>query len=414
MKTAKALLIFIVALFLFNCGETTGNVGGTETGTTDPGNIDTTTIGTKVNAIAQALVPSITSSQTNPSLSSEPQALTYQSSDNWATYLEGNNVTLLTDVFGPNEGDAPVTRIRVLVDQFRSTVDSIFSSDSDFSCTGKETLSEGDTLEIPFYGTLSNGTSDNRYYDCLSTNTGNNNSSTYKTLYGQDSSGVVRVVDMYDVTTDNIWWPEERGDFIRNLTIVQTAYTEATENEQTVGYLDIQYAQASLYSGLDNVHGTNDDVTFKSRSRITGRAILDTSGNPTAATGDFTVTKYDRNIDNDSVQITVTQSIGRGSYEEGDISLFNIDSSSLEGKEGTYCIQHATTTLPSYVASENCTSLETQVPWTGSTFPFSLSPALEENFESKTFFEGDETDLISNSGDNFTIPDYQSQPVAAE
>ncbi|MDO8494878.1 MAG: hypothetical protein Q7S68_06025 [Deltaproteobacteria bacterium] len=43
--------------------------------------------------------------------------------------------------------------------------------------------------------------------------------------------------------------------------------------------------------------------------------------------------------------------------------------------------------------------------WTGD-FLFTLAPVLNATFTDKSFFNGDNTDLISNSGSNFTIPSY--------
>ena len=53
-----------------------------------------------------------------------------------------------------------------------------------------------------------------------------------------------------------------------------------------------------------------------------------------------------------------------------------------------------------------CTALETGLAWGDASFPFTLSPDVEEAFDDNPFFEGNDTDLISNTGDNFSIPTY--------
>ena len=415
MKTIKVMTAFIMMFFLLNCGGS-GSIGGTETGTTDTGGneegttVDTSNLGSKVQAIASALVPSATTSA-----SSSLSALTYGTSDDWAPYVL--NETVLTDIFGPVEDMATVTRVRVVVNDFKSTIEDVFSLDPDIDCSGQSALQEGDTLVIPFYGSIANGSADDRHFDCIYSYSGSG-SNTYYTLYGQDSNGVIRIVYMLEGTFPNDTDTETRGMSTRNLSVIYATYSEATEDDATVGYLDLQYNQATIYSGVDEVHFTDDDVLFKSRSRITGRAVLDESGNPSIGTGDFTVTKYDKgyNEDDDSTLWTITtKTTGRGSYEEGQYSLFNIDSDSGPGMEpGIFCLQSGSGNIPTLAESTNCESLEAATPWTGHTFPFPLSPAIYEDFESKAFFEGNDTDLISNTGDNFTIPSYSATEVEAE
>ncbi|MBI4412614.1 MAG: hypothetical protein HY541_09045 [Deltaproteobacteria bacterium] len=387
-----------------------GDVGGTETGTTESG-LDTSTIGGKIEATASALVLSVEASDGDASVSPALRAAVDGTSDEWDTYLEDDNVTVLTDVFGsPDDEVAPVTRVRVLLDDFRNTVEGIFSEDPNIDCTGATALNEGDSLEMAFYDPISNGTTDDRYFDCISEQ--DEEDSHYVTLYGADSSGVVRVASMYDVTGDNIWYPEERGNFLQNLQVVIASYGESEEEGTTVGYLDLQYAQASIYSGLDDdIAAEEDNILFKSRSRITGRVELDADGNPVVGTGDFIVTKYDRGInEDDSIWEITTKTGGRGSFGTGEYSLFTIESdmSSVEDIPGTFCVRMPEdgTELPAYADAANCTALETELAWGEASFPFTLSPDVDATFEDNALFEGDDVELISNTGDNFSIPTY--------
>lgn len=403
MKTLKIIFILIFSGFLINCGGGGVN-GGTETGTTDA-----SAIGTKVDAVASALVPLMTLDSANPSSSADLLGFTYGTSDDWSVYLEETNLVVLTDIFGEvDPGEAPQTRVRVVLDQFKSTANAILSSDKNLSCSGSEALNEGDTIEIAFFGVIANGTSDNRHFDCLYEP--EYGSGTETTIYGQDEDGTVRIVNMADHIYENTEETETRGNNTRNLSVIYAIFSEATEANDTAGYLDLQYTQATIYEGVDGVHITDDDVIFKSRTRITGRATLDASGDPQDGLGDFAVTKYDKGFNEAGGDpwIFTTKSIGRGSYGDGESSLLNIDSDAVpnEVQAGIYCIQHATDELPSHAGSDNCSAYETAVPWTGNTFPFTLSPEVEADFESKSFFEA--SDLISNTGDNFEIPTYET------
>ncbi|MBI2340261.1 MAG: hypothetical protein HYU99_07855 [Deltaproteobacteria bacterium] len=402
MKITYLALGVIFWLAFAGCQGGEGGVGGTETGTTDAGEIDTTDIGSRIDSAASALVLSVTESDANPSESPALKALADGTSGEWDTYLDADNSYVLTDIFGdPDEGFAVVTKIRVLLDQFAQTVDGLFAEDPDVTCEGAEALEEGDTLDIAFYGEISNGAADDRLFDCQSV------SEDETLLYGIDATGVVRVVQMSDRTSDNTEGAETRGDTVTIRSVVGSTYGEQEEEGITVAYLDLQYTQATVYNGVDDSFDTSDDVVFKSRSRITGRVELDADGNPALGTGDFTVTKYDES----GGVVTVTKSIGRGSYGAGDDSLFKIDSnvSSLDDIPGTFCVQMPEdgTAVPAYADPANCTALETAFAWDDAVFPFTLSPDIDGTFDDNPFFEGDDTDLISNSGDNFTIPEYE-------
>lgn len=401
MKTIKTILILLSVFFLIHCG-----AGGTETGTTDAEGIDTGTIGTKVKEIASTLVPEVTASSVEASLSKGGSFLIDGTSGEWDTYLEPGTSTVLTDIFGdPDVEPNVVTKIRVLLDQLEVTFDDLFGLDPAYSCTGGSALSEGDSIEIAFYGNISNGTAEDRFFDCQYEDSDNNET----IIYGQDSDGIVRVVAMSDNTSMNTEETATRGNTIRLLIVTYATYAEQTTDGVTTGFLDLQYAQATLYSGVDGDFNTGDDVVFKSRSRITGEAVLDNTGNPTVGMGDFTVTKHDEGVNDDLSTFNITnKTTGRGSYDAGDFSLFNIDSdlSTLVDIPGIFCIQQPEdgSGVPQYAEADNCSALETSFAWGEETFPFDFSPSLEEVFEDKPFFEGNDMDLIANDGSNFEIP----------
>lgn len=411
MKLTTLFLFLCVLLSHAHCGGSS-SVSGTETGSTTSG-VNTSTLATRVESVADSLVPSMNASSSSSSLSAMTRLITFGSDEDWATFIDEDNSYLITDVFGGEE-EAPevVTKIRVLLGNLQGTLESLFSTDEDFSCTGGSVLDEGDTLEVAFYGELSNGTSDDRLFDC--TNTGSNDETF---LYGQDSDGVVRIVEMSENTSTNTEQTETRGDTTQFYQSIFTTYAEATESEQTVVYLDLQYVQATVYNGLDDEFGTSDDVVFKSRTRIVGRATLDDDGNVSSSTGDFSVIKYDEGVNEDESTYTITtQTFGRGGYEDGEVSLFRIetDASAAADSSGTFCLEHATDTLPSATDTAECESLEEAFAWEDAEFPFTVSPSLEEVFESNVLFEDDDEDLIANDGSNFTIPTYTTTSVESE
>jgi hypothetical protein len=424
MKTIKIIITLTLLLFMMSCGSDNSNggggntdgsnTGGTETGTTDPG-VNTAALAAKVQAVASTLVPSITGASVAALVSSGPLAialdsselaLTVGTSEDWASYTTGNNSYVLTDVFGdPDVSPAVVTKIRVLVRTLKGKMTNIFSADADIVCKGGSLLIEGDAISIAFFGSISNGISGDRYFDCLS---GSDNSGE-TTIYGIDSNKVVRIVTMSDRTSTNTEEVTTRGSTVRGMQVIYATYGEVAQDGATSGYLDLQYTQATVYSGVDGVFQTSDDVVFKSRSRITGFAALDSSGNPTTGRGDFKVVKFDASPDFDDI---ITQTLGRGNYRSGGYSLFDVNSnlSTLTDIPGNFCIQQPSngSGIPTYAGSVNCTDLETAFVWDASLIPFTLSPAITEDFDSKAFFEGNDTDLISNDGSNFSIPSYSS------
>lgn len=404
MKTTLITLCALILSLLCGCGEVTRGVGGTETGTTDP-----SLIGERVETAASALVPNISESDMSGLAASA--ALTFAESGQWDTYTSEENIVYLSDIFGDTE-NGPVTQIRVLLDQFKNDLDSLFGADPEIACAGASLFSGADTVEIAFYDPIPNGSADDRFYDCISQESGDGGGQA--TLYGQDGAGVVRIIKMQDDTSTNTEQVETRGNQVRIQSVVRTSYAEATEDGQGVVYLDLQYAQASVYNGPDGDFSTIDggNVIFKSRSRITGRVVLDESGVSDGGFGDFQVTKYDAGgpaEGQSDPNTTVTQTIGRGSFGENDFAIFNIDSNagSLEGDAGVFCLQFPETEGGSPAAADeaNCAGLEEGYAWGSVTFPFALEPSVNQSFEDKAAFG--ETDLIANDGSDFMIPDYK-------
>lgn len=381
--------------------------GGTETGST---------FGTKISAAADALVPEVLQSAVSENVS-ETRAAVDGTAEEWVTYLDANNAYVLTDIFGsPDEAPAVVTKIRVLLEQFGNNMDGFLSRDPDIACEQGELLSEGDSIEIAFYGTISNGTADDRFFDCIATDGVHESDDDEITLYGEDLNGVLRIVTMTDSTNANEEEVETRGDEVQIVSVVSSNYVEVDEDGVTIAYLDLQFTHSSAYSGVDNALETDDDMYFKSRTRITGRVVLDENGEPDVGAGDFTSTKYDSSVDNLDVRnTTITKAVGRGNYGSGEFSLFKVDSNvwTVDELDGTFCIQMPAddSGLPSNTDATNCTAYESAMAWGTAVFPFTISPALSETFDANLFFEGNDADLISDSGDNFVIPTYESSPV---
>lgn len=399
--TAKCLsLMVILSLWLAACGSTgtTTNKGGTETGNTT--SVDTTKLASRLTSTAELLVANITSSSS--SNVSTTKAVSYGSSSDWEIYRASSNNTVLTDIFGSaSEDPKVVTKVRVLLSQFSKTVSDLFTRDPDITCHAGKALSQGDKITISFYGAISNGTSSDRYFDCVTTNSG------VTTIYGKDASSVVRIATMSDETSSNTDKTETRGTQVRIRSVIYSTYAEATESGATAIYLDLQVAHSTTYVGPDGSFGTSDDVIFKSRSRVTGRSVLDGNSSPSAGKGEFTTTKYDKNGSDTAI---ITKNLGRGSFGASDYSLFKINSTvtALAAVPGTFCIQTPSSGsgLPSHADSGKCSALESSLAWAAFTFPYSLSPEISADFTANAFYEGNDTDMLANDGSNFSIPTY--------
>lgn len=362
------------------------------------------TLGAKIELAASCLIPQIDSSHVSGSQSSSPLVL--GTDEEWDAYLDvgPGQTSVIEDIFGPKPG--PVTRIRVLVDLFRTDVDDIVLADPDFSCQGATALNESpesDDLPIAFYGTVPNGTSGNRFFHCSIQEDGKT------VLYGRDLDQVVRIVTMYDRTSYNSEEAEVRGNWMRLRQVAYSTYAERTEEGSPFAYLDLQHANFSQLSGPDDLFDSRDDDLFKSRSRITGRVTPEECGETTPGSGDFTVTKYDQSASQEGdSRTTITKAVGRGRYGPNQFSLFKIDSNQGQLSEipRTFCLRSPEndSEFPKNEDASHCASFETSYAWGEVDFPFSLAPEIENNFGDKPFFE--EADLISNTGDNFVIPQF--------
>lgn len=405
MKTPFAHIWFLLSLSLAvaGCGK-----GGTETGTTEP--IDPQILSSRIETVGSALVLSVEAG--GDSDASASKDIAYRSSADWDVYLESGNITALTDIFGPSTTvSPPESRVRVVLHEYQVLIDSVFSTDPSLECQGSERLDEGDTIPIPFFGEIPNGSAGNRYFQCVREWWPGQ-----KMLYGQDSTGVLRIAYMKESTeavsagTDPDW-----GDTFRSRSVIQSSYAESTVAGVTHASLDLQYAKALLYNGTDRTFDTVDDYLNRNRSRITGSAELNASGVATAGGGDFTVIKCSQHLDaGDQLRTSLTNAIGRGNAVAGGHMLFNIDvdATALEGLAGIYCLASGSdATPPAYADPANCSSLEDAVPWSDDAFPFPISPEIDEPFEAQAFYQANDTDLISATGSNFTIPEYQTSPL---
>lgn len=402
MKTLLIHIWLVLSLSLAVAG--CGGRGGTETGTSEP--IDPQTLSARIETVASALVLSM--SDAGQANASAEKAISYQTAEEWAKYLEAPNTTYLTGIFGPaGTPNPPESRIRVVVAEYAAMLNSVFTADPNLTCAEASPLDEGDTIQIPFYGTVSNGSEGDRYFRCLREWSGQ------KALYGQDNAGVSRIVYMRDATDAvEAGRDPDLGSANRQRFVVQSSYAEVAGDGVTNAFLDLQYAKTLLYDGTDTTFGTADDHIYQVRSRITGSVDLDAAGAATTVrNGDFTVISVSQGKGDDDQWLTThTDAIGRGNAMAGGHLLFNIDVHSNDPAvvAGIYCITAESDGTPAYADPSNCSAYEGAVPWSGEAFPFAPSPAIDEAFESKAFYQANDTDLISTAGSNFTIPEYRT------
>lgn len=417
-NTIMTTLFAILFLTLAACGAATdtsssdsgGSVtGGTETGSTDAKAVDTSTVATRIDNATSALVLNVDTSSTEAP--SNAQYTVDGTADEWSTYTTLNDGNNLTEIFGPSDnGTGVVTRIRVLVYQFSQRIGDIFTQDPDVDCTGATALTDSSTLTVAFYGELDNGAATNRNYDCFADETGDMGEQL--TAYGRDSSGAIHVAVMTETNTANTEETATRGDTVKISSSAIATYGEADESDTTAGYLDLQFAHATVYNGPDGIFDTDDDMLFKSRSRATGRVTLDDAGEALTGAGEFSVTKFDQSATpENTIHITLTQALGRGDFGTGGYALFKINSTEggIEDLARTFCIQTPSdgTSIPTAASdATSCDVYETAHAWDDATFPFTLTPAWETAFDDNAYYAGDDTDLISNSGDNFVMPTY--------
>lgn len=395
MKVKNILIGTLIITALVRCG-----AAGTESNSTGNGLGGSSTVSSQIKEIAGSLVPEFS----NSSSSSLSKHLTYAEDSDWSTYLEESNQVYLSDIFGANEGQAPVTRIRVLLDEFENNYDQITSLDPDLDCSGSSRLVASTETEIPFLDNVVHESLSDQALDCYISISDSN----AKILYGQDDSGVTRIVFMSEDTSANTESVESRGEQRKLMQVIQATVTEQERDGINRAYLDLNYAQATIYSGAnDNTFGTSDDIVFKSRSRITGTVQLDEDGEVVSgsALGEYTVLKYDAGVDEFlNSWNSMTQVIGRGQDPSTGFTLFKIHSTagSLSDAAGTFCLANSEGTLPSLSDEENCVDWETGFAWATLEFPFELT--MERDFDDKEFFGEDH--LIDNDGSNFEIPEY--------
>lgn len=392
MKYFRTARVFVLVALMFAAG-CSGLTGGTETGTTNT--IDTASVASRLEDAASTLVLSIPESA-ETSLS----ALTYGTEAMWDSYINTDQTDFLPDIFGPAPG--VITRVRVLVKLMAQEIAQTFETDTDIDCEGSEVLDAGDLLPVAFFGDLPNGSAADRAFDCVKT--ADDDPSRIKTIvYGKDAQEVLHIAFMTDYTTPNTTETATYGDTVQVISSSYAHYAERTEDGRTVGYLDMDFAHGSASNGPDLTFGSGDEVVFKSRSRLVGRVLLNASGNVEDGWGEFAVSRYDRE---GSGTPMVTKTVGRGSFETGDHSLFHVDSTTFPDEVGIYCLESSEEALPSNADPALCSGLEGAPAWGDTAFPFTLTPAIPAAFEDHAFFEANDTDMISDSGDNFEIPEY--------
>jgi hypothetical protein len=328
---------------------------------------------------------------------------TYSEATDWDTYTSEDNGAYLEEIFGdPDSGAATVSKIRVLLEQYAASVENIVTMDPDFTCEVSEEFSGSDTIDVAFFGTVSNGTEGHRYYSCVYQDDGE------AALYGS-ADGVVRFIQMQHGTSTNTEEVETRGDEMTLSQVVMVAYAQEEVDSITTAYLDLQYAQATIYEGADgDVLETDDNILFKSRSRITGTTVLSADGAISSPAGDFTITKYDKSLTPEDQPYTSTIQIhGRGDLTESAYFLLSVTgiNADLPGETQTFCLS-STSLLPDAAESTNCTTYETAYAWGSTTFPFTLDPAIPATYDGISFFENDATGMIADDASNFEIPTY--------
>ncbi len=402
----------------------TGDDDDDDDTTTDTLTLDTSTLAGTLEDGAQSLVMSISASDVEASLSTGFQAAMTGTTEQWDQYFTESTSYLLTDIFGPaDEAPAVVTKISVQLESVFGSIESILSFDTALNCAldadGVATVDEiavftsGDTdaLALPFFGDVENGVTADRRFDCIIAS----EEDTSTMIYGVTDDDTFSFAIMDDNTSVNDNQADVYGDQVRIAQVTLVTYAQSTTDEITTGFLDLQYAQATIYNGLDDEFqfdnaDSTDDQLFKSRSRITGTFTVDADGNPGAGTGEFFVTKYDQGStpEGDPV-VVVTQAHGRGGYAAEEHSIFDIATTSdvVSDANGSFCLQMpASGSVPTTASESNCADLETDFAWGATTFPFDLSPALDQTFADASLFAGDDTDLIANDVSNFTMPDY--------
>ncbi len=400
----------VISSFLMGCGSGTT----TTTTTTDDGSETTITeLSTNFQNTAAGLVPEVSSGG-----GSDLSAFSVTYSDANFDALFSTYQPYIADIFGSeDEAPAVVTKIRVLLDSFANSISQLATADPDMDCSftstemgAATTLNEGDTIDIAFLGSINNGSSSDRKFDCQFTDDqGDDGESIY--LYGSDSAGNIYIVQQQeDLNGVNNEEAETRGT---TKTIVQVIYgiyhQESGNGDTTIAQLDLQYAQASIYSGPDDTMSTTtDNVIFKSRSRITGTVSINEDSSITQSSGQFSVIKYDKGNNQDTSTYTaVNQFMGRGNFQAGGSFIFSMNSidngTPAFSSAPNFCVQQTESLELASSDESNCTTDETAFPW--SSLNFDISPSLAANFEENALFTTE--DLIANDASDFIVPTYE-------
>lgn len=413
--------IIVALLILSTCGGASNTPSTDDTDADTQSGIDIPTLSTLAYTSASALIPTFSSIGSSSSISK-----TYVSDDIWND-LKGSSV--LSDIFSsPDDGFDTVTKLRVMIESFSSLIEQNIGSgdDSVFSCEGKTKLADGQTIAIDFFDIAA----DKSEFQCLTENEAGTEdgagcgTSHDFTIFGKDINGIIRLVWMSDNCEENK--TQNSGAYATNKSVLYATFKEEDGAELNF-FLDLQYAQATIYWNENPTDATNNNL-FKSRSRVTGSVTLSGS-TPTDSLGQFSVTKYDmdgidgqnpHNSDGEDIA-GVTKVTGRGRpYESGDDAAYSIFSANTTWTGFDYvsqntiyrfCLETSNTdehSIPGLASdSGHCAQFENSLPWDvevyKKTFPFSLSPALAAEYsEDELFFE--EEDLIASDGSNFEIP----------
>ncbi len=351
------------------------------------------TVQDNFEVLASQSIPLVVTTSGGSSL----KKLNIESSTVWDDYISGGHEDYLEEIFGdPDQGFAVVTKIRVLLDQFNSTLESILSQDPDITCEGTTAFGNPDSVELAFFGTITPDATD--AYDCIYSD------ASETLIYGRDSQGAIHVTSQSDTESENTEDVGTRGDTKQIKQVVNMVYTQTSTESTTQAYLEMNYAQATLYNGADDSFDDADDnMVFASRTQLVGTGTIATDGSLENPVANFKVTKFDRTPGVGGATEIMTKVFGRGSMASDGAFLFTIDSNagSLPGEDQTFCLT-PTDTLPSATDETDCDAYADNLPW--SSFEFDLAESIDANYTGFEFYE--DSDLISSSGENFEIPSY--------
>ncbi|MBF0105655.1 MAG: hypothetical protein HQM16_10055 [Deltaproteobacteria bacterium] len=387
----------------------------------------------RIEAMGDALIPSIDSAENN-SVNGQLY-LTYSDVDSWLDYLTGDKNSVVTDILGPYES-GNLNNLRYQTGSTTEMIDLLFIADPEMDCSDNggllpgevaatsTTVNLGDTVAIPLYGSVLNGSEGDRYYDCVRASTFSyDEGSGYGEriiLYGLDANNIFRYVEMKDKYEDitGMYTPS-RGTLTSGVKITMVVYAEAQAGSDTAVYLDLQSVFSILYNGDDEIWYTDDSLgALVNRYRITGSANFDSADNISFAQGDFSVSYggsllSEREIDGETALYpqNQTRATGRQGYteEEEAYMLFHVyNYNNISGDyNDTFCLGNTEDDQLQAVEDTNCTFLETSFP-RNTEFPFDIPSEIEQTFESKmtSMFGEESSDFISEPDPENYIPSY--------